>query len=204
MSLAVLYVIGLVVAPLCAAGTLLVRRGRWVAGMLMGVFIGAGLMEAATLQLRIGLGLMLTGIACSAILLRGFLRSHWSPVEGSGKGIPQGIGFRAAVVLLVGFAAWGLSARDPGFGLPVSQATWTSAFIVFSIGFLQLGLSRDAGAAGVGLLVSMVGFEAVYARLEPSLAMRAVLASIMIGIATVVSLALETGGVRPPAERRES
>jgi hypothetical protein len=53
----------------------------------------------------------------------------------------------------------------------------------------------------LGLLTVLVGFEVWYTALEPSLALRVVLAAIMVGIALVSSVLLESHA-DPAPERR--
>ena len=186
---------GLLLAPICAAGLVLADR-RWSSlGMLLGVFAGAALVLVAAGQARIGAGMVLTGTVCCAILAVGFRRSHWRHIAGGQGSIPGGRGFRLAVVLLVGTAAWGVTASASPGQMPLPPARLTGAAIVFAMGLVQLGLSQEQGAVALGLLTSAVGFEMFYTALEPSLALRAVLAAIMLGIAFVTSILLE-----PPIE----
>jgi hypothetical protein len=77
----------------------------------------------------------------------------------------------------------------------------TSAVMILAMGLLQLGLSQEQGAAAIGLLTALAGFEVWYAGLEPSLALRVVLAAIMLGIALVSSILLQEQ-VAPSARRR--
>lgn len=182
---------GLLLAPICAAGLALANR-RWVSlGLLLGVFAGAALVLVAGQQDRIGAGLLLTGTLCCAILAVGFRRSDWRPVARAQESIPGGRGFRLAVVFLVGTAAWGVSASAAPGQIPVPPARLTAAALVFAMGLVQLGLSQEHGAVALGLLTTVAGFEMFYTALEPSLALRAVLAAIMLGIAFVTSILLE-------------
>jgi hypothetical protein len=166
--------------------------GRRVSlALLLGVFAGAGVSIGVGQQLRIGLGLLATGALACAILAFGFERAGW-PRQGEGLGlVPAGRAFRAATVLLVAAAAWGIAApHASGIGsLPAGRVT--AALMIVAMGLLQLGLSQEQGAAALGLLTTLAGFEVFYTGLEPSLALRAVLAGIMLGIALVSSVLLE-------------
>jgi hypothetical protein len=189
---------GLVLAPICAAGLTLAPSRRVSLLLLIGVFAGAGLAIGLGQQLRIGMSLVATGALAAAILAIGFERAGWpshydAPVVGRG--------FRAATVLLVGAAAWGLAAPyAPALGA-VPGPRITSACLILAMGLLQLGLSQEQGAAALGLLTTLGGFELLYAGLEPSLALRAVLAAIMLGIALVSSVLV---GQSDPDVRRRS
>jgi hypothetical protein len=56
----------------------------------------------------------------------------------------------------------------------------------------------------LGLLTALAGFELFYTALEPSLALRAVLAAIMLGIAVVTGILLESPAEPDPADRRRT
>lgn len=186
--------IGLVLAPLCAAGLNLAPSRRVSLLLLLGVFAGAGASIGLGQQLGIGLGLVATGGLACAILAIGFERSGW-PRHGQGLGpVAGGRPFRAATVLLVAAAAWGISAPYASAIGDLSSSRLTAAVMILAMGLLQLGLSQEQGAAALGLLTALAGFEFVYAGLEPSLALRAVLAGIMLGIALVSSVLLEEAG----------
>jgi hypothetical protein len=189
--------IGLVVAPLCAAGLSLAPGRRVSLALLLGVFAGVGASIGVGQQLRIGLGLLATGALACAILAVGFERAGWPRQRGGLGLVPAGRAFRAATVLLVAAAAWGIAApHASGIG-SLSAGRVTAALMIVAMGLLQLGLSQEQGAAALGLLTTLAGFELFYTGLEPSLALRAVLAGIMLGIALVSSVLLEpvSGGV---------
>jgi hypothetical protein len=146
-------------------------------------------------QLRIGLGLVATGGLACAILAIGFERARW-PERGPGEGlVSSGRAFRAATVLLVAAAAWGLAVSSASTIGAVPPSRVTAAVLIVAMGLLQLGLSQEQGAAALGLLTALAGFEVFYTGLEPSLALRAVLAGIMLGIALVSSVLLEPADV---------
>jgi hypothetical protein len=73
--------------------------------------------------------------------------------------------------------------------------------MIMAMGLLQLGLSQEQGAAALGLLTALAGFELLYAGLEPSLALRAVLAGIMLGVALVSSVLLQPSGAVTESRR---
>ena len=186
--------LSLVVSPLCAAGLNMAPPRRVALVLLVGVFAGVGANIGLGQQLRIGLALLANGLLASAILAIGFERARW-PGQGEGVGlVPAGRAFRAATVLLVAAAAWGIAAPyASGIGaLPAARVT--AALMIMAMGLLQLGLSQEQGAAALGLLTALAGFELFYAGLEPSLALRAVLAGIMLGVALVSSVLLQPSG----------
>lgn len=191
---------GLVIAPVCAAGIILATRRRLVLGFLFGTYVGSGLTVGAMLGVRVGLGIVLTGFVCALVLAGGTRREMGSEGSSGRTVMPQGGAFRTAAAMLVASAAWGLAAQGGGAGVPISPAHLGSAAVVLAMGLLLLGLSQDKESAAIGLLTALGGFEMVYAALEPSLAMRAVLAALMIGISLVASLDPEA---RPPTRDEE-
>jgi hypothetical protein len=193
--------IGLVVAPLCAAGLNLVPSRRVSLLLLLGVFAGTAISIGFDQEIRIGLGLFATGVVACAVLAVGFERSGWPSGTVRGGPLPGGRGFRAATILLVGVAVWGLTIPYASTIAPMSAARLTSAAMILAMGLLQLGLSQEQGAAGLGLLTTLAGFEFFYTALEPSLALRAALAGIMLAIALISSILLEVPGA---AEGRQA
>lgn len=195
--------VGLAVAPVCAAGVVLVARRPIALGLVFGTFVGAGLTVGAGLGAQVGLGIIVVGLVTTLILASGPARARSSAGTPGRSVMPQGTPFRLAAALLAASAAWGLAVQGGGAGAPVSIVHLGSAAIVLAMGLLMLGLSQDKESAAMGLLVSLAGFEMAYAFLEPSLAMRAVLAAVAIGISFVANLDPE---IRTPArgeERRE-
>jgi hypothetical protein len=179
--------LSLVVGPLCAAGLSLAPGRRVALLLLLGVFTAAGATIGLAQSIRLGLGLAATGFVACALLALGFQRGGWTP-DGLEKG---GRAFRAATVMLVAAAAWGLAIPYAASAGAIPAPRLTSAVMILAMGLLQLGLSQEQGAAAVGLLTTLAGFEVWYAGLEPSLALRAVLAAITLGIALVSGVLLQ-------------
>lgn len=105
--------------------------------------------------------------------------------------------FRAVAALLVWVAATGIS-QSNWMGIPeISAAANSGATQLIAMGLLLVGLSRGPLGVCLGLMTFLSGFEIAYSVIEPSLAVLALLASVHIGLALVVSyLTLMTG----PAE----
>jgi hypothetical protein len=187
----IVIVMGLIAAPLCAAALNLNPSRRASLLLLLGVFAGTAGSVSFDQELRIGLGLFATGAVACAVLAVGFERSRWPTRSARGGPLPGGRGFRAATILLVGVAVWGLTIPYASTNAPTSAARLTSAAMILAMGLLQLGLSQEQGAAALGLLTTLAGFEFFYTALEPSLALRASLGGIMVAIALISSILLE-------------
>lgn len=191
-----------VLAPVCAGGATLSTSRAASLFALLGVYLSAGALLWILQEPRIGLSLAVAGVACTGILANGLGRAGWPAKPAGGDGPPRGRAFRLAAILLFGTSAWGLSAPFVGAIPGESPTRVTCALVVLAIGLLQLGLSQEQGSAGIGLLTTLVGFEILYAGLEPALAVRAVLAGIMVGISLVTSILVQQPSLEPAQDRR--
>ncbi len=101
--------------------------------------------------------------------------------SGSGKA------FRAIAAILIMGAAIGIG-RANWMRIPdIRPEAIMAATILMSMGLLQLGLFRTPLRVCIGLITILSGFEIAYAVIEPALAILALLASMHIGLAMVVS-----------------
>lgn len=101
--------------------------------------------------------------------------------SGSGKA------FRAIAAILIMGAAIGIG-RANWMRIPdIRPEAIMAATILMSMGLLQLGLFRTPLRVCIGLITMLSGFEIAYAVIEPALAILALLASMHIGLAMVVS-----------------
>lgn len=101
---------------------------------------------------------------------------------------------RAVASVLVLVAAFGIG-QSNWMGIPeISPEASAGATVLLAMGLLLIGLARTALGACLGLMTFLSGFEIAYSVIEPSLAVLALLASVHIGLALVVSyLMLLTG-----------
>ncbi len=107
-----------------------------------------------------------------------------------GEGPPEGIAgkaFRSMAAMLILAAAIGIG-RINWMRVPdIQPEAALAAAILMSLGLLQLGLFRSALRVCIGLITLLSGFEIAYSVIEPALAILALLASVHIGLALVVS-----------------
>jgi len=109
----------------------------------------------------------------------------------------SGLAFKAIAAILIMGAAIGIGQTN-WMGIPdISQEATLAAAILMSMGLLQLGLFRIPLRVCIGLVTLLSGFEIAYSVIEPSLAILALLASVNIGLALVVSYL--TLVARPPS-----
>ena len=100
---------------------------------------------------------------------------------------PPGRWFRLAASLLVIAAAWGLSGSVLSLLPGITRGHAEAGVTLLGLGLLHLGLSEDPIRWIFALLTAQLGFELVYAVLEPSLAVQAILAAVHLGILLVGS-----------------
>ena len=101
-----------------------------------------------------------------------------------------GRSFRALAGVLILAAAIGFG-RSNWMRIPdISPEAIMAASVLMAMGLLQLGLSGTAMRIAIGLMTLLSGFEIAYSVVEPALVVLALLASVHIGIATVVSYLL--------------
>jgi hypothetical protein len=100
---------------------------------------------------------------------------------------PTNLPFRGVSTMLAAVAVWYLVTEgDYAFpGLPVGVSL--AGYLLIGLGLLNLGLTEEPMNAGMGLLTLMTGFDLIYASIEPSRAVVALMAAMHFGVALAVS-----------------
>jgi hypothetical protein len=100
---------------------------------------------------------------------------------------PTNFPFRLIAVLLVAVAVWYMVTEGnytfPGVPVSISLA----GYLLMALGLLNLGLTEEPMNAGMGLLTLMTGFDVIYASVEPSRAVVALVAAMHFGVTLGVS-----------------
>ena len=95
--------------------------------------------------------------------------------------------FRSVAVLLVTVATWYL-VTESGYALRELPLSLNLAgYLLITLGLLSLGLTEEPMSAGIGLLMVLSGFEVLYAPIERSLTVAALLAAVNFGVALAIS-----------------
>jgi hypothetical protein len=90
--------------------------------------------------------------------------------------------FTAGIVTVIVFtAAPSVEEIIPGIGLPVISGS----LILLGLGMLHLGMTIEPFRVILGLLTTLSGFEALYAALESSILVAALLSTVNLGLALV-------------------
>ncbi len=173
--------LAVVIVALTAAGLLLSSDWRWALGLLAVQYVGIAILVAQHWPLGMAAAKLVTGWMTAAAL--GITLTSLPPREEPSEGAwPQGRLFRlfmvGMIVLLAVAATPRLEQALSGIGAPVVAG----AVILVGIGLLQLGLSSQILRVILGLLTVLGGFEVVYAALEGSILVAALLAVVTLGL----------------------
>ena len=121
-----------------------------------------------------------------AIAILGITRLNIKQAEKEPKpSWPQGRLFRlftAGIVTVIVFtAAPGVEETIPGIGMPVISGS----LVLMGMGMLHLGITIEPFHVILGLLTVLGGFESLYAALESSILVAAMLSTVNLGLALV-------------------
>jgi hypothetical protein len=195
----------LTVLSILAAGIgvalVVVEDQRVGVGLLVAEYLGvAGLLTLAG-QPGAALSRVGVGACAAAILVITLRRLDTEPVRTAPGPTPPGGWFRLSASLLVVAAAWGMSVSVANLLPGLAQAQAGAGVALLTLGLLHLGLTEDPIRWVFALLTAQLGFEVMYAVLEPSLAVQAILAGVHLGILLVGS---DIAGRRKPSVESES
>lgn len=173
----------LLVLTTATALVLVERPGRQI-GVLAVQYAAVAWLTSLALPLQVAAVKLVAGlITCGVLALTVAGQRTRVQSEGAAAGRP----FRLIAAILILVAAVGIG-RTNWIGVPGIQAEATMASaILMSMGLLQLGLFRTPLRVCIGLITLLSGFEIAYSVIEPALAILALLASVHIGLAMVVS-----------------
>lgn len=167
-----------------SAGLLLSRDWRMELGILGLQYIGVFWLTAQHWPISMAAIKIVTGWMAIATLA--MTRLNLKEIEKDGEQAwPQGRLFRlfaaSVIVILVITAAPRVEEIIPGIGLHVISGS----LILMGLGMLHLGMTAQPFRVVVGLLTVLSGFEALYAALESSILVAAMLSVVNLGLALV-------------------
>jgi len=168
---------------LLAAPTLtVVRDWRWVLSLLAAVYLAAFLLVLRHWPLGMGVVILVTGWMGIAALGMTLL-NLFAEEEGRGPFFVEGSPFRlfgaGMVILLAVSAAPRIEAAIPGIGQPVLIGGLT----LIGVGLFHLGMTFDILRVVTGLLIILAGFGILYAAVETSILVTALLSAATLGLA---------------------
>jgi len=168
-----------------SAGLLISRDWRIELGLLGAQYIGVFWLTSQHWPVNMAAIKLVTGWMAIATL--GITRLGLKEPEEKDKEElwSQGSLFRlfasGVVALIVVTIAPGVEATIPGIGVPVT----TGSLLLLALGMLHLGMTSQPFRVILGLLTALSGFEALYAALESSVLVTAMLSVVNLGLALV-------------------
>jgi hypothetical protein len=172
-----------------AAALMALRDWRWMLGILAILYLAVFILVFQHWPLGMSVVKLVTGWMATATL--GMTRLGLpAPDEERGPLLLEGSAFRlfgAAIAALVAVSAANrVNDLIPGIGLPVIIGGLT----LIGMGLFQLGMTFDALRVAIGLLTILGGFETLYAAVESSILVAALLSAANLGLALAGSYLL--------------
>jgi len=172
--------IALFLSLVTSVSLLLQRNWRWGIGLLAAQYLSIFWLVQIHWPVSMAAGKLVTGwMACVVLSIAQLNQNTAQETEASW---PQGRLFRiftAGIILTTTFAL-SLRASDwLGLSLPIA---WGSLLLV-GMGLLQLGISIQPFRVILGLLTVLAGFEILYAAVESSILVAALLSAVNLGVA---------------------
>lgn len=169
-----------------SAGLLFLRDWRWSIILLAAQYLGMFLLILQHWPIGMASVKVVAGWMSAVIL--GMTRSGFTDEDDEpGKILPRGWHFRlfaaAIVVLIAAVVTPSVDTLMADAGYPVTNG----GLVLIGMGLLHLGISSRILRVAVGLVTVLSGFEILYAAVEGSVLVAALLAVINLGLALVGS-----------------
>jgi hypothetical protein len=168
----------LLLAIVAGTGLLFSRDWRWSLGLLAVQYLSVFWMVQAHWPITLSATKLVTGWMACAILGIAQLNAKQESESNWMQGRLFHI-FAAGMVLAATFA---LSLRVNSW-LGLSQPVAWGGLLLIGVGLLHLGITSDSFQVIIGLLTVMAGFETLYAAVESSALVTALLAVVNLGLA---------------------
>ncbi|MGD8402549.1 MAG: hypothetical protein PVJ21_02735 [Anaerolineales bacterium] len=174
---------------LTSAGLLITQDWRLGLGLLGLQYVGVFWLASQHWPISMASIKVVTGWMAIATL--GITRLNLKELEGDSQHFwPQGRLFRlftaGIATIIIATVAPRVEDIIPGIGLPVISGS----LILMGLGMLHLGMTAQPFRIILGLLTVLSGFEALYAALESSILVAAMLSVVNLGLALVGSYLL--------------
>ena len=191
-------VVASIAVALTGALLILSDNRRLLLATLAVQYVLVAWLASLSLPLQVAAAKLVAGLLACAIISVALANVGWSRQFMMPETIPSGMIFRIIAICLVLLAAFGLGG-NLWSTLPniTTFASYGATFLI-ALGLLQLGFQEESVKVGIGLLTIISGFEVAYTTIEPSLAVMALLATVHLGIAVVVSYLLLVGSGEKP------
>ena len=171
-----------------AASLILLEEWRLRFTVLVVQYVLVTWLITSSIPASIAVVKLICGWLACAIMVISARNSRWGRITSrSPQTLPDNLAFKLIALLIVTTAAFGLSRTNWIMVPEISDPEILGTTLMLSLGLLQLGLSTGTLRVGLGLMTLLSGFEIAYIVVEPSLAVLALIGSVHIGFALVIS-----------------
>ncbi len=164
-----------------STGLLLYRDWRWAIGFLAGQYAGVFWLVVQYWPFGMAAAKLIGGWMATASIGMTLLDLPQAP-ESIEKYLTQGRTFRLFMVAMAVLLSVGVALRIesalPGIGMPIV----VGGMLLVAMGLLQLGMTTQILRVILGLLTTLSGFEIIYAALENSVLVAALLVAVNLGL----------------------
>ncbi len=172
----------LLLVSVTAAGMLLARRWRWVGIFLAAQYAGVFLLALQHLPLAMAAVKVVAGWMSAAILAM-TLSNFEEEDHPASDFLPQGRLFRLIAASLMGLIAFTAAPQVSLVMGDAGTAVSSGSLLLVGMGLLHLGMTDQPLRVTAGLMTVLAGFEVLYAAVENSVLVAALLAVINLGLA---------------------
>jgi hypothetical protein len=180
-----------------SAGLLLARDWRWLIIFLSVQYIGVFILALQHWPLGMATVKVIAGWMSAAIL--GMTRSNLEEEEDTNI-LPQGRFFRFIAAGVVGLIVTTGAPLVDAMMADAGMAVSAGSLLLIGMGLLHLGVTDQVMRVTVGLMTILAGFEILYAAVENSILVAALLAVINLGLALVGSYLMIASNVEEESE----
>jgi hypothetical protein len=170
----------LILTIITATGLLFSQDWRWNLSLLAILYLGVFWMVQAHWPVSMAAAKLVTGWMACAVL--GIAQLNTGTEREKNNIWQQGCLFHVFAAAMVLVATFSLSLRVAGW-LGVSNLVVWSGLLMIGLGLLHLGITSDSFRVVIGLLTVMAGFEVLYAAVESSTLVTALLIVVDLGLA---------------------
>jgi len=176
--------IPIILVAATAFALIVVERPAIQIGILAIQYSSVAWLTSLALPLQVAAVKLVAGLIACGVLALTVAGSRLAAESAPGI---AGRAFRVIAAILIMAAAIGLGQTNWMRVPDIRPEAIMAVAILMSMGLLQLGLFRTPLRMSIGLITLLSGFEIAYSVIEPALAILALLASVHIGLAIVVS-----------------
>lgn len=174
---------------LTSGGLLLSRDWRWSLGILAIQYLGVFWLVQLHWPAAMAAAKLVTGWMVSAVLGITYVGLPKRDTSAE-RSWPEGSPFRLFATALVALAIATATPRVPVMLPGVGLAETAGSLLLIGMGLLHLGITAQPLRVILGLLTVLAGFEILYAAVEGSVLVAAMLAAVNLGLALIGSYLL--------------